>query len=236
MLEAANITKRYKKKTVLSAVGFALRPGECLGIAGHNGSGKSTLLSIVAQTLRPDAGTLRCDGHDILGDRRFLRSMLGYVPQQDALLEDLTVLETLRFWQKTYGVGGDLFAPSGACAMLGLEAMAKKRVGALSGGMKKRLSCALALLHAPQYLLLDEVLPALDRHYRSQLFSWLAAYKKGGASILYCSHEAAELMDFCDSILVLREGRVVFYDAAAAFPAEAGVLDEWMNPLAAQDY
>lgn len=231
MLEVTHIRKIYHKRTVLDGVGFTLRPGECLGVAGHNGSGKSTLLSIVAQVTPPDAGSIACEGRNVLGDRDFMRRMVGYVPQQNALLHDLTVWETLRFWQRAYGLAeADLFAPGGPCAMLGLEKLKKKRVGTLSGGMQKRLSVALALLHSPRYLLLDEALPALDRHYRAALLDWLGVCRRAGTALLYCSHEVDELRDFCDSILVLRQGVPVFYDTAAHLPRDGDTLDAWMNP------
>lgn len=96
MLEAAGLTKAYRGRTVLYPIDLRLSEGECLGLAGPNGSGKSTLL---AQTVRPDGGTLREGGKSVLGDRAFLRRSMGYVPQEDALLEDLTVEEHLRLWQ-----------------------------------------------------------------------------------------------------------------------------------------
>ena len=231
MLQVSGITKSYRGKKVVDNAGFTLSPGECLGVAGHNGSGKSTLMSIVAQVQSPDAGTIACDEVNVLGDRHFLRTQMGYVPQKNSLLPDLTVLETLRFWQRTYGLNHlDLFSPDSPCSMLGLEALAKKRVGALSGGMQKRLSTALALLHAPRYLLMDEVLPALDRHYREALYAWLAHARQGGCSIFYCSHEVRELVEFCDTVLLLREGKTVFYGPSSQFPQEPAVLDEIMNP------
>ena len=231
MLEVSKLSKTYKKAAVLREVSFTLRPGECLGVAGHNGSGKSTLLSIVAQVVPPDAGQICLNGKKVLGDRAFLRSSVGYVPQQNALLGDLTVRETLEFWQRTYGLTHlDLFAPDSPCTMLGLEKIAKKRVGTLSGGMQKRLSAALALLHSPRFLLMDEVLPAMDRHYRAGLYAWLARLRGAGAAILYCSHEVEELKGFCDNILVLREGQTAYYGPAAAFPTDPAVLDGLMNP------
>lgn len=231
VLEAVDIVKQYRGKRALDGVGFTLSPGEFLGVAGHNGSGKSTLMSIVAQVQRPTAGDLRSDGHSIVGNRAFLRRSMGYAPQKNGLLPDLTVLQTLRFWQRTYGLAGGLFAPGTPAAVMGLEPLQKKRVGTLSGGMQKRLSVALALMNNPRYLLLDEVLGAMDRHYRTALHDWLAGFRAQGGAVLYCSHEVEELRAVCDSILVLRDGRTVYYGPAAAFPTQAAVLDEIMNPL-----
>lgn len=231
MLEVLNLTKSYRKTAVLQNVSFTLAPGECLGVAGHNGSGKSTLLSLVAQVAPPDGGQIKYDGRDVLGDRAFLRTSVGYVPQQNSLLGDLTVLETLQFWQRTYGLGHlDLFSADSPCTMLGLKPIAKKRVGTLSGGMQKRVSTALALMHSPRFLLMDEVLPAMDRHYRAGLYGWLNRARGSGTAILYCSHEVEELKGFCDTILVLREGKSAYYGPSAEFPTRPDVLDAMMNP------
>lgn len=231
MLEAHNLSKVYKGRQVLHNVSLALQPGQCLGIAGHNGSGKSTLMAIIAQVIPPSTGQIYHNGQNILGNRQFLRTMLGYTPQQNCLLEDLTVLETLHFWQKTYGLSGqDLFAPGTPCNILGLQGLAKKKVGALSGGMQKRVSIALSIMHRPQYLLLDEVLSSLDRFYRAALFEWLGAFRAAGGAILYCSHEPAELTSFCNTILVLRQGQTIFYDSVDNFPTTQQDLDSMLNP------
>lgn len=232
MLQADNITKVYRKKTVLSNVSFSLRNGECLGLAGHNGSGKSTLLSIVAQALAPDAGTITCDGKNVLGDKAFLRASLGYAPQQNALLDDLSVIETLKFWQKAYAMPSqNLFAPDLPCCLMGLEELKKKKVSALSGGMKKRLSVAIAMMHSPLYILLDEVLPALDQRYRKALLDWIQSQKKRGAAVLYCSHEIEEIRRMCDTVLILRDGQTAFFGPAQELPSDLDGLDALLNPL-----
>lgn len=231
MLQFAGISKKYGKRPVLSDVSFTLSPGECLGVAGHNGSGKSTLLSIVAQVETPDSGTMHYNGANVMRDRRFLKHCVGYVPQRNSLLADLTVGETLRFWQQMYGQKQDLFAPGALCSQLGLQELAKKKVGALSGGMQKRLSAALGMMHSPALLIMDEALPAMDRHYRKVLYNWLYKLKSQGTSLLYCSHEVEELKSFCDAILLLQEGRVVYYGPSQQFPSDQAWLDQWMNPV-----
>lgn len=232
MLEAKGLTKVYRNTKVLDGVSFYVAPGETLGVAGHNGSGKSTLLSIVAQMLIPTGGSLLYNGQSIMGDRSFMRKMVGYVPQQNCLLDDLTVFETLNFFLKAYELKNtDLFAPNSPAAVLGLKEIAKKRVGALSGGMQKRLSLALALLHNPKVLVLDEVLGALDLRYRNAFRSWMAAYVQQGGSILYCSHETEELRQLCRRMLLLRQGKVVFYDAVENFPTDPERLDVLLNPV-----
>ena len=231
MLEVRKITKAYHHKSILQDVDFTLEPGLCLGVAGHNGSGKSTLLSIIAQVLPPDKGDIFIDGTPLRDNRALAGSMLGYVPQENSLLDDLTVKETLAFWQSVYGLpAAELFSPSSISVMLGLGQIRKKKIAQLSGGMQKRVSIAVALLRQPRLLLLDEALSALDRSYRLALEGYLAEYLKRGNSILYCSHEIGELIGFCGRILVLRQGRKVFDGETAVFPTDAAALDALLNP------
>ncbi len=232
MLTVSGIKKQYRGKTVLHDAGFTLAPGEALGIAGHNGSGKTTLLSIVAQVTKPDEGDILYDGVSVMGSRAFLRENVGYIPQNNGLLGDLSVRETLRFWQRAYGLSGPLFASGSIAEQMGLEELAAKRVKTLSGGMQRRLSVAIALLRRPRLLLMDEVLPALDRHYRSALRSEMDALRREGGSILYCSHEAEELRAMCERVLVMRGGKTAYYGSAAEFPADPTALDAMMNPIA----
>jgi ABC-2 type transport system ATP-binding protein len=231
MLEARKISKTYRRKPILQDVDFVLEPGQFLGIAGHNGSGKSTLLSIVAQVLPPDAGEVLYGGTRLSGNRALAGAVLGYVPQENSLLEDLTVKETLDFWQRVYRLPvGKVFEPSSPAMMLGLDEIRRKRIAQLSGGMQKRVSIAVALLREPRILLLDEALSALDRGYRQALEGYLAGFCRRGGCVMYCSHEIGEITGFCQRILVLRQGKKVFDGETAAFPTEAAELDAILNP------
>jgi ABC-type multidrug transport system ATPase subunit len=232
VFEAKGIRKQYKRQNVVEDVSFYVQPGECLGVTGHNGSGKSTLLSICAQTIQKDAGSVLYDGKSIWGARQFLRRHMGYVPQHNCLLPDLTVKETLLFFSKVHGVPQKaLLSDNGAAAQMGLLPLLHKKTQTLSGGMQKRLSIALALMHGPRILLLDEILSSLDRTYRSTFHRYMLAHLKNGGSILYCSHEAEELMSFSNRILVLRTGKTIFYGDTQAMPKDAASLDKMLSPL-----
>ena len=259
MLEVRNIEKSYQRKVVLDKVSFSAAPGQCVGIAGHNGSGKSTLLSIIAQVLRPDGGeVLFNEGVDEVADKVAGNSDVsgdtgksagavpvmpvmpvmpvipvipGYVPQENSLLEDLSVKETLDFWLRVYGLPvKDLFTPSSPATMLGLGEIRKARVAKLSGGMRKRLSVAIALLSRSSLLLFDEAFTALDRAYRLELEAYVVDFCKKGGCVLYCSHDIKELLDLCERIIVLRQGQKIFDDAVSRFPDEAAALDFLLNP------
>jgi ABC-2 type transport system ATP-binding protein len=232
MLEANRISKSYKHKPILTDVDFTLNAGQIYGVAGHNGSGKSTLLSIVAQTLPPDKGDVLFEGVSLKGNRTLAGSILSFVPQENSLLDDLTIREVLVFWGKVYSLPTNkLFAPSSPAVMLGLEQIQKKRISQLSGGMQKRVSIAIALLREPRVLILDEALAALDRTYRVATEAYLDDFCGKGGSVLYCSHDVSELMRICNRILVLRNGKKIFDDDKKAFPSDPQVLDNLLNPV-----
>lgn len=206
MLEVRQLCKSYGGRQVLAPASFVLPPGQCLGLAGHNGSGKSTLLRLIAQIERPDGGDVLYAGRSVLGDRRFLRTTLGYVPQSAELSRELTVRQQLALWQAACGLSGPL--PGDVLDLLGLEPLLKKPVRALSGGMAQRLSIALALLARPRVLLMDEATGGLDQDYVPRLLDWLEQYVGGGGSLIWCSHHRSELDRLCGAVLTLEDGHM----------------------------
>ena len=207
MLEVRGLCKGYAGRQALSPVSFVLPQGRCLGLAGRNGSGKSTLLRLIAQIERPDGGDLLCEGRSVLGDRQFLRTRLGYVPQRAELAGDLTVRQQLRLWQAACGLSGPL--PGDILELLGLEPLLKKPIRTLSGGMAQRLNIALGLLSRPGIVLMDEATSGLDREYIPRLLDWLEEFVAGGGSLIWCSHRPEELNRLCGAILRLEDGRLI---------------------------
>ena len=199
MLEIDGICKSYSGHCVLQDVHFVLPAGHCLGITGENGSGKSTLLRIVAQIEKPDAGDIRYGGKSVLGDRQFLRRKLGYVPQGNDLMEDLTVQAQLKLWQSACNLSGAL--PEDILELLGIGPMLKKPIRSLSGGMQRRVSIAMALMTRPEVLIMDEATTGLDRDYCEKLLTWLEGYLARGGRILWCSHQKQELDRLCSGFL-----------------------------------
>lgn len=205
MLEARQLCKSYGGRQVLSPVSFQLPSGQCLGLVGRNGSGKSTLLRLLAQIQPPDSGDILFQGRSVLGDRRFLRRQLGYVPQSAELARELNVRQQLIFWQRACDLTGSL--PDDILALLGLEPLLSKPIRALSGGMAQRVSIALALLPRPQVLLMDEATAGLDQEYVPRLLDWLEdVHLAGGGSLVWCSHRQSELERLCGAVLRLENG------------------------------
>ena len=207
MLEVRQLHKSYQGRQVLAPLSFVLPPGQCLGLAGSNGSGKSTLLRLIAQIERADGGDVLYQGRSILGDRLFLWSALGYVPQSAELARELTVRQKLVLWQAACGLSGPL--PAGIMELMGLEPLLNQPIRALSGGMAQRVSIALGLLAQPRVLLMDEATSGLDQGYVPQLLDWLEGFVSGGGSLVWCSHHQSELDRLCGAVLRLEEGRCV---------------------------
>lgn len=208
MLEVRGLCKSYGGRQVLCPVSFVLPPGQCLGLAGPNGSGKSTLLRLIAQIEKPDGGDVLYEGRSVLGDRQFLRTALGYVPQSAELARELTVKQQLGLWQAACGLSGPL--PEDVLDLLGLEPLLKAPIRTLSGGMAQRVSIAMVLLSRPRVLLMDEAASGLDGGYVPRLLDWLeGVYLPGGGSLIWCSHHPEELSRLCGAVMTLENGRLI---------------------------
>lgn len=206
MLQIDGLCKSYNGRQVLQPIHFYLPAGFCLGITGGNGAGKSTLLRLIAQIETPDSGTIRYQGASVLGDRNFMRSMVGYVPQHNNLMEDLTVQRQLKLWQSACGLSGPL--PEEILQLLGIKPMLRSRIKTLSGGMQRRVSIAMALLGDPKILIMDEATAGLDAGYRQVLLDWLDGYLQRGGRIIFCSHDPSELDRLCGSYVRLQGGQL----------------------------
>lgn len=203
MLEVKNVCKKYGKVEILRDVNFTLTPSECICIVGSNGSGKSTLLSIIAGAIDPDKGNIINTEHN----------RIGYVPQDNILFEELTVMDNLKFWYTAYGLDKKLiFADDSIESMLDLKGFSLKKVNILSGGMKKRVSLAISLCHHPNYLVLDEPCNSLDIIYRNEIIDYLKFLKSMGIGIIISTHSSSEIEALCDKLLVLKSGCASLYE------------------------
>ncbi len=207
MLEVTSLYKSYRNHKVLSGVSLIAPPGECVGIVGSNGCGKTTLLSILAGAVRADKGSIRFHGREAVGHPKVFYEEAAYVPQENPLMEDLTVKDNLSLWYQGSKKRMEEDLQTGAAAMLGIGEMLKKPVRTLSGGMKKRLSIACALSNHGSVLILDEPGAALDLECKADIRNYLEKYRKEGGTILLTSHELSEL-SLCTAMYVLKEGEL----------------------------
>lgn len=205
IIEAAGIVKNYGFKKVLKGADLYLKRGECVGIVGANGCGKTTLLGVLAGTQKPSGGRLSYGGQNPLKNRKIFSDFIGYVPQENPLMEQLSVLDNLKFWY--CGSKGKLKKDmiNGAPAALGLTDKLYTRVDKLSGGTKKRLSIACALANDAPVLIMDEPGASLDIVCKEDIRNYLKDYVSGGGTVIIASHEQEEL-SICDRLYVMRDG------------------------------
>lgn len=208
-MKVMDIQKKYQKNHVLRGVSLAVEEGNCVGILGGNGSGKSTLLSILAGIQRADQGSFLWQGENLFRCSRLRQKLVGYVPQGNPLLEELTAWDNLRMWYKKPALEREL--QEGVLAMLGIPEFLKVPVYKMSGGMKKRLSVGCAVSGEPRLLLLDEPTAALDLVCKERIHSYLREFKAQGGRILLATHDVQEL-ELCDSWYILKEGVLSSYE------------------------
>ena len=202
-VDIKNISKKFKRKTVLQDISLSVTEGKCIGILGANGSGKSTLLSILAGVQPGDSGSFCCDGVDLLRNAKQRAKLVGYVPQGTPLISELTAWDNLLLWYDRTALKTEL--ENGVLQLLGIGEFLKVPVSKMSGGMKKRLSIGCAMAKKPPILLLDEPTAALDLACKQHIAEYLRHYKSAGGILLLTTHDVMEL-NLCDEWYIIRDG------------------------------
>lgn len=208
MIEIKQIQKKYKKKAVLTDINLDVQEGSCVGILGGNGSGKSTLLSILAGVQKADNGSFLWEGADLFKNEKIREEILGYVPQGNPLMEELTAWDNLRLWYEKDELKKEL--DGGVLDMLGIPDFLKVPVRKMSGGMKKRLSIGCSVANHPKLLLLDEPSAALDLICKERIGNYLKDFKAQGGSIILATHDVQEI-ELCDAWYILKNGMLEPY-------------------------
>src|SRR5438874_2926940 len=202
-------TKRYGKFTALDGVSLDIRRGEVFGLLGPNGAGKTTLISLVAGTARPTAGRVEVLGHDVLTDYRITRRAVGLVPQEINFDPFFTVEEALQFQAGYFGVHLSEERLVEVLSALGLLDKRHSNTRALSGGMKRRLLIAKALVHRPPVLFLDEPTAGVDVELRRDLWAYVRKLAAEGTTVVLTTHYLEEAEELADRIGVIKEGRLL---------------------------
>jgi ABC-2 type transport system ATP-binding protein len=214
MLQVKNISKSYGKLIAVSGVSFRADRGETIGLLGPNGAGKTTTVSIIAGLLSPDSGEVLIEGKQVKSDTDPVKLKIGLVPQDMALYDQLSARDNLTFFSALYSISGAKAkqAIKDALDLVALSDRADDKVKTFSGGMKRRLNLAAALLHDPQILLLDEPTVGVDPQSRNAIFDNLEVLKKRGKTLIYTTHYMEEAERLCDRIVIVDHGKVVAND------------------------
>lgn len=210
-LRVEALAKRYGATVALVELSFEVREGEVFGLLGPNGAGKTTLISILATQRRPSGGDARLFEHSISSAPKAVRDLIGIVPQDIALYPMLSGAENLAFFGRIYGVSGSELKEriDELLDLVGLQARRDDYVGTLSGGMKRRLNIAAALVHRPKLILLDEPTVGVDPQSREQIFEIVRRLRQAGKAILYTTHHMEEAERLCDRLGIISQGRLV---------------------------
>ncbi len=214
MLEASDLWKSYGDKRAVAGVSLVAKRGEIVGLLGPNGAGKSTLVSMLCGLFRPDRGSVTLDGKQIGDDASNIKRRIGLVTQEIALHETLPAIANLQLFGALYGVEGKLLHERCAAALdlVGLTDHAKAKPATFSGGMKRRLNIACALVHDPDLLLLDEPTVGVDPQSRNAIFDNLELLRSRGKALIYTTHYMEEVERLCDRIVILDHGKVIASD------------------------
>jgi ABC-2 type transport system ATP-binding protein len=214
MLSVEHLAKSYGATTAVVDVSLTVARGEVVGLLGPNGAGKSTTVAMICGLVAPDSGKVLIDGEAIAADDSQVKQRIGLVPQDIALYEDLGARSNLELFGALYGIKGALLKErvDAALELVGLGDRAKDKPASYSGGMKRRLNIAAALVHDPDLLILDEPTVGIDPQSRNAIFDNLEALAARGKAIIYTTHYMEEAERLADRVVIIDHGRVVASD------------------------
>jgi ABC-2 type transport system ATP-binding protein len=211
VLQAKDLFKSYGGKAAVSGVSLDVSAGEIVGLLGPNGAGKSTTVSMLCGLTPPDKGSVSVDGVAMGGDANPAKRRIGLVPQDISLFEDLPAIRNLELFGALYGMERETARnrAHAALELVGLGDQAKAKPATFSGGMKRRLNIACALVHDPDVILLDEPTVGVDPQSRNAIFDNLESLRARGKALLYTTHYMEEAERLCDRIVIVDHGRVI---------------------------
>lgn len=215
-IQISNVQKRYGTLQALGGVSLDIEEGEFFGLLGPNGAGKTTLISTVAGLIRPDAGKVTIHGHDVVSDFRNARRKLGVVPQELVFDPFFTVRETLRLQSGYFGLHNNDAWIDEVMHNLDLTNKADSNMRALSGGMKRRVLVAQALVHKPPVIVLDEPTAGVDVELRQTLWKFITRLNREGHTVVLTTHYLEEAQAMCKRVAMLKGGKVVALDTMAS--------------------
>jgi len=206
-----NLHKRFGETQALRGLDFTVNRGEIFSLLGPNGAGKSTTIAILSGLLRPDQGEITVLGCSLAREARRIKAQIGVVPQEIALYEDLSPDDNLDFWGRMYGLhGAELRKRTDeVLELVGLREHRKARAGHFSGGMKRRLNIAIALIHAPRLVIMDEPTVGIDPQSRRHILDSIRELNAHGITILYTTHYMEEAQELSHRIAIVDHGQLI---------------------------
>jgi ABC-2 type transport system ATP-binding protein len=211
MIEVKNLSKNYGNVTAVRGISFRVEKGEIYGLLGPNGAGKSTTINIISGLLRPTEGEITVGGFDVERQPLKAKRLLGIVPQQSVVIEELSAMQNCMFFGSLYGIGAGTLKKRAAELLdwIGLADRASESVKGYSGGMMRRLTLVLGLIHEPDALVLDEPTVGLDPQTRLLIQEKMREVAEGGTAVLLSTHYLDEAERLCGRIGIIDDGRII---------------------------
>lgn len=211
MITVSGLKKNFGNVEALKGIDFDVSQGELFGLLGPNGAGKTTTISILSTLLRPDAGEVSINGHHLGVHNQEFKQMIGVVPQEIALYEELSAYENLMFWGSLYKIPAQKLKQevNKALEMLGLSDRAHQKISTYSGGMKRRINIASAMLHGPKVLFMDEPTVGIDPQSRNLIFEVISKLHQQGLTVVYTTHYMEEAERLCNRTAIIDDGRII---------------------------
>ena len=219
-----DLHKSFNDFKAVYGVSFSIYKGEIFGLLGPNGAGKTTTIRILATVLPPDSGEVAIGGYSLGRRAEDIRHIIGVCPQELALYEDLSAMDNMVFFGRMAGLNS-VDARAQAIAnlkLMGLEDRAKGKVAKYSGGMKRRINLAIALMGNPQLLFLDEPTVGIDPQSRNHIFENIQGLQKRGLTVLYTTHYMEEADRLCNRIAIMDGGQIIAMDTAYNLKSQIG--------------
>lgn len=210
-IQISNVSKKYGDNVAVNGISFEIGKGELFGLLGPNGAGKSTTISMMTGLLSPTGGDIFLNGKSVVKNPMAARKILGLVPQEIALYPTLTAKENLQFWGKMYNLSGKHLKQrvDAVLQIAGLEDRKNERIDSYSGGMKRRINIAAALLHQPEILIMDEPTVGIDPQSRNHILESVKQLNQEGMTVIYTSHYMEEIEYLCNRIGIVDHGKLI---------------------------
>ena len=226
-LVAQDLHKSFNEHKAVNGVSFTIYKGEIFGLLGPNGAGKTTTIRMLSTVLEPDRGDVTIGGYSIRDKADAIRNLIGVCPQELALYQDLSALDNMVFFGRMVGLDGKEAKTQAMAhlALMGLADRAKGRISKFSGGMKRRINLAIALMGNPELLFLDEPTVGIDPQSRNNIYETIEGLRDKGMTVLYTTHYMQEADRLCDRIAIIDGGQIIAMDTPHKLKSQIGPPD-----------